>query len=161
MRPMSRLQSLDVSLAYGDTPIVQNLSLDIPEGHITTIIGPNGCGKSTLLRALSRLMKPEAGGSVLLDGQNIHRLPTREVAKRLGLLAQQSTPPGGITVEDLVRRGRYPHQSFLQPPSRKNQEAVDRAIALTGIEDLRHAAVDQLSGGQQQRGLLGQRHGDP
>jgi iron complex transport system ATP-binding protein len=151
---MSRLQSLDVSLAYGDTPIVQNLSLDIPEGQITTIIGPNGCGKSTLLRALSRLMKPAMGGTVLLDGQNIHQLPTREVAKRLGLLAQQSTPPGGITVEDLVRRGRYPHQSFLQPPSRKDQEAVDRAIALSGIEDLRTAAVDQLSGGQRQRAWI-------
>jgi iron complex transport system ATP-binding protein len=151
---MSRLQSRNISLAYGDARIVHDLSIDIPEGQITTIIGPNGCGKSTLLRALSRLMKPEAGGSVLLDGQNIHQLPTREVARRLGLLAQQPLPPSGITVEDLVRRGRYPHQSFLQPPSKKDQEAVDRAIALTGIEDLRHASVDQLSGGQRQRAWI-------
>jgi len=151
---MSRLQSRDVTLAYGDTPIVKSLSIDIPEGQITTIIGPNGCGKSTLLRALSRLMKPEAGGSVLLDGQNIHHLPTREVAKRLGLLAQQPTPPGGITVEDLVRRGRYPHQSFLQPPSARDEEAVDRAIALTGVDALRHSAVDHLSGGQRQRAWI-------
>ncbi len=151
---MSRLQSRNISLAYGDARIVHDLSIDIPEGQITTIIGPNGCGKSTLLRALSRLMKPETGGSVLLDGQNIHQLPTREVAKRLGLLAQQPLPPSGITVEDLVRRGRYPHQSFLQPPTRRDQEAVDRAVALTGIEDLRHASVDQLSGGQRQRAWI-------
>jgi iron complex transport system ATP-binding protein len=148
-----RLRSDTVTLKYGDAPVVHELSLDIAEGTITSIIGPNGCGKSTLLRALARLMRP-AGGAVYLDGQLIHHLPTREVAKRLGLLHQQTVPPSGLTVEDLVRRGRYPHQSFLQPPSRRDGEAIDRALALTGMEPLRRRLVDQLSGGQRQRAWM-------
>jgi iron complex transport system ATP-binding protein len=151
---MSRLSSHNVTLGYNDDQtVVVDLSIEIPDGQITTIIGPNGCGKSTMLRALSRLMKP-AKGTVVLDGQLIHQLPTREVAKRLGLLSQTGIPPEGITVEDLVRRGRYPHQSFLQPPSRKDEEAVDRAIDLAGMTDLRKRAVDQLSGGQRQRAWI-------
>lgn len=147
------LRSENISLSYDNSQIVHDLSIDIPEGQITTIIGPNGCGKSTLLRALSRLMTPDHG-SVLLDGQSIHQLPTRDVARKLGLLSQQAMPPGGITVEDLVRRGRYPHQSFLQAPSKDDQIAVDRAIQLTGIEDLRTSQLDQLSGGQRQRAWI-------
>ncbi|MEJ7837689.1 MAG: ABC transporter ATP-binding protein, partial [Thermomicrobiales bacterium] len=151
---MSRLSSRNVTLGYeNDQNVVVDLSVEIPDGEVTTIIGPNGCGKSTLLRALSRLMKP-AGGQVVLDGQMIHRLPTREVAKRLGLLSQSGTPPEGITVEDLVRRGRYPHQSFLQPPSQKDEDAVNQAITLAGMDDLRKRAVDQLSGGQRQRAWI-------
>ena len=150
---MDRLRSESVTLHYGEAPVVRELSLAIPEGSITSIIGPNGCGKSTLLRALARLMRP-AGGAVYLDGQLIHHLPTREVAKRLGLLHQQTVPPDGILVEDLVRRGRYPHQSFLQPPSRRDAEAVERALELTGMTDLRRRAVDQLSGGQRQRAWM-------
>jgi iron complex transport system ATP-binding protein len=150
---MQRLRSNSVTLSYGTAPVVNDLSVDIRDGEITTIIGPNGCGKSTLLRALARLMRP-AGGAVILDGQEIHRLPTREVAKRLGLMHQQSVPPGGITVEDLVRRGRYPHQSFLQPPSRRDSEIVDEALQLTGMTELRLRPVDQLSGGQRQRAWM-------
>jgi iron complex transport system ATP-binding protein len=151
---MSRLSSHNVTLGYNDDQtVVVDLSIDIPDGKVTTIIGPNGCGKSTMLRALSRLMKPSKG-TVVLDGQLIHQLPTREVAKRLGLLSQTGIPPEGITVEDLVRRGRYPHQSFLQAPSRKDEEAVDQAIELAGMTDLRRRAVDQLSGGQRQRAWI-------
>jgi iron complex transport system ATP-binding protein len=150
---MSRLHSADVTLAYGATTVVHDVSLSVPDGQVTTIIGPNGCGKSTLLRALVRLMKP-AGGAVTLDGQLIHRLPTREVARRLGLLQQQAALAEGITVEDLARRGRYPHQSFLQPPSAKDAEAVERALELTGMLELRTRQVDQLSGGQRQRAWI-------
>ena len=150
---MQSLRSDSVTLSYGSTAVVNDLSVDIRDGEITTIIGPNGCGKSTLLRGLARLMRP-AGGAVILDGQEIHRLPTRDVAKRLGLMQQQPAPPGGITVEDLVRRGRYPHQSFLQPPSRRDSELVDEALALTGTTDLRPRPVDQLSGGQRQRAWM-------
>lgn len=150
---MSRLHSEDVTLAYGSTTVVHDVSLSVPDGQVTTIIGPNGCGKSTLLRALVRLMKP-AGGAVILDGQMIHRLPTREVARRLGLLQQQAALTEGITVEDLARRGRYPHQSFLQPPSAKDAEAVERALELTGMLELRTRQVDQLSGGQRQRAWI-------
>ncbi len=150
---MQTLRSDNVTLTYGAAPIVEGLSTDIRDGEITTIIGPNGCGKSTLLRALARLMRP-SGGAIILDGQEIHRLPTREVAKRLGLMQQQPVPPGGITVENLVRRGRYPHQSFLQPPSDRDDVAVGEALRLTGIEDIRHRPVDQLSGGQRQRAWM-------
>lgn len=150
---MSELRSEHVSLSYGDHEIVHDLSLSFPEGAITTIIGPSGCGKSTLLRGLARLLRP-SGGAVLLDGQLIHQLPTREVARRLGLLHQQSIPSAGVTVEDLVWRGRYPHQSFLQPPSKRDADAVEHALELTGMTALRTRAVDQLSGGQRQRAWI-------
>ena len=120
---MSRLLAdQHVSLGYGDATVVTTLSLTIPDGEITTIIGPNGCGKSTLLRALARLMRP-AGGSVILDGQVIHHLPTRDVAKRLGLLspAGRRRPPASRSTISSAR-GRYPHQSFLQPPSERDRE---------------------------------------
>jgi len=149
----SRLRSEHVSVAYNDQPVVHDLSLSIPDGTITTILGPNGCGKSTLLKSLARVLRP-AGGSVILDGQLIHHLPTREGARRLGLLSQQATAPEGITVEDLVRRGRYPHQSLLQPPTRRDLEAVEKALALTGMTELRNHPVDHLSGGQRQRAWI-------
>ncbi|MGC4191691.1 MAG: ABC transporter ATP-binding protein [Thermomicrobiales bacterium] len=150
---MSRLDAKDLSLGYGDAVIVKNLSLEIEDGKITTIIGPNGCGKSTLLRGLARLLDP-VSGQVHLDGQLIHTYPTREVAKRLGLQSQQAIVPQGIMVEDLVRRGRYPHQSFFQPPSAEDEAAVDRALYLTNMQELRKRAVDQLSGGQRQRAWI-------
>ena len=150
---MSRLLSDNVSLGYGDSKVVHDLSLTVPDGQITTILGPNGCGKSTLLKSLARLLKPHSG-SVLLDGQVIHHYPTREVAKRLGLLSQQAVVIPGITVADLVRRGRYPHQAFMQPPTKADNDAVDHALALTGMEELRDRPVDQLSGGQRQRAWI-------
>lgn len=149
----TRLAADNVSLDYGDAPIVVDLSLDIPDGAITTIIGPNGCGKSTLLRGLARL-RPTRSGAVILDGQEIHRWSTVEVARRMGLLGQQPVPPSGITVEELAHRGRYPHQSFFQPPSREDFLAVDRALAMAGMESLRRRPVDQLSGGQRQRAWI-------
>ena len=150
---MSRLHAEHVSVGYDEVEIVHDLSVTIPDGRITTIIGPNGCGKSTFLRSLARLLKPR-GGTVVLDGHSIHHLPTRDVAKRLGLLAQQPAPPGGLTVEDLVRRGRYPHQGFLQPPTKQDAVAVDRALALAGMTKLRERPVDRLSGGQRQRAWI-------
>jgi iron complex transport system ATP-binding protein len=125
---MPRLYSEHVELRYAElsAPVVDDLSLEVRDGAITTIIGPNGCGKSTLLRALGRMLKP-SDGSVVLDGQLIHQLPTKEVARRLGLLHQQASVPEGITVEDLARRGRYPHQGFLQPPTRRDLDVVERA----------------------------------
>ncbi|MGB3329667.1 MAG: ABC transporter ATP-binding protein, partial [Thermomicrobiales bacterium] len=150
---MSRLVATDLTLGYGDAIIVKDLNLAIEDGKITTIIGPNGCGKSTLLRGLARLLDPVAG-QVHLDGQLIHSYPTREIARRLGLQSQQAITPQGITVEDLVRRGRYPHQSFFQPPSAADEAAVDKALDLTGMQALRKRAVDQLSGGQRQRAWM-------
>ena len=151
---MPRLVAEDITLSYGGTgAVVHDLTLRVPEGAVTSIIGRNGCGKSTLLRSLSRLMTPRKG-AVLLDGESIHSQPTKEIARRLGLLAQSPTAPEAITVEDLARRGRYPHQSLLQPSSESDRAAVERALDLAGMTDLRHRAVDQLSGGQRQRAWI-------
>lgn len=150
---MSRLKGHNVTLRYGADPIVVDTTIEIPDGLITTIIGPNGCGKSTLLRGLARIHRP-SDGTVVLDGQLIHQLPSREVAKRLGLLAQQSAAPEGLTVEDLVRRGRFPHQGFLHTPSAHDEKIVNHALQLAGMTELRKRLVDELSGGQRQRAWI-------
>lgn len=151
---VSRLSAEEITVAYDDTdPVVQSLSLGLADGEITAIVGPNACGKSTLLRALARLHQPSAG-AVLLDGEEIHRRSTKEVARRLGLLPQQPEAPEAITVEDLTRRGRYPHQALLQTMSRRDQQAVERAMAMAGMSELRDRLVDELSGGQRQRAWI-------
>jgi iron complex transport system ATP-binding protein len=148
--PISELRTERLTLAYDATPIVSELTLAIPDGRITALIGPNACGKSTLLRGLARLLRPRAG-AVYLDGRQIHRYPTREVALRLGLLPQAPSAPEGLTVEDLVARGRYPHQTWFRQWSAEDETAVERALRLTGTDVLRDRPVDELSGGQRQR----------
>jgi len=145
-----RLGARDLSLGYGSTPIVEGLTVDVAPGAVTAIVGPNACGKSTLLRGLARLMSP-AAGQVILDGSDISRLRTKDVAKRLGLLPQSSIAPEGITVADLVTRGRFPHQTMLRQFSRADQQAVADAMAATGVTAIAGRPVDQLSGGQRQR----------
>ncbi len=145
-----RLTAEGVSVGYGGRTVIDDLDVAIPSGVITTIIGPNGCGKSTLLRTLSRLLKPTSG-TVVLDGQDIARLRTRDVAKKLGLLPQAPIAPEGLTVADLVARGRHPHQSWLRQWSSDDAEVVERALAMTGVSDLADRPVDSLSGGQRQR----------
>lgn len=144
------LATRDLALHYGDRHIVDGLDLELPGGAVTAIVGPNACGKSTLLRGLSRLLRP-SGGAVTLDGADIHRMSARALALRLGLLPQQPTTPEAITVEALVRLGRYPHQRLLRPWSAADQEAVENALRRTGTGELRARQVDQLSGGQRQR----------
>ncbi|WP_374238197.1 ABC transporter ATP-binding protein [Actinoplanes sp. DH11] len=139
-----------MTLAYDKRVIAEELSVDIPDGSFTVIIGPNACGKSTLLRALSRLLKP-AAGTVLLDGKDVHSVPTRQVAKTLGLLPQSSTAPDGITVAELVARGRYPHQSLIRRWSSADEQVVTESMAATRVGDLADRNVDELSGGQRQR----------
>ncbi|WSI35825.1 ABC transporter ATP-binding protein [Streptomyces sp. NBC_01341] len=129
---------------------MDGLDVTVPPGVVTTIIGPNGCGKSTLLRTLTRLLKP-ARGAVVLDGEDIAGLRTRDVAKKLGLLPQAPVAPEGLTVADLVARGRHPHQSWLRQWSSDDAEVVERALAMTGVSDLADRPVDSLSGGQRQR----------
>ncbi|MGQ3673123.1 ABC transporter ATP-binding protein [Xanthobacter sp. TB0136] len=145
-----RLSADAITLKYDARTISENLSVTIQDGSFTVIVGPNACGKSTLLRALSRLLRP-VRGDVVLDGRAINTFPAREVARRLSLLPQTSTAPDGITVEDLVARGRYPHQSFLRQWSRADEEAVRTAMAATRISELAGRTVDELSGGQRQR----------
>ncbi|MCS0599802.1 ABC transporter ATP-binding protein [Streptomyces sp. LP11] len=145
-----RLAARGVTVGYGDRTVIDALDVAIPPGVVTTIIGPNGCGKSTLLRTLSRLLKP-ARGSVVLDGEDIVRLRTRDVAKKLGLLPQSPVAPEGLTVADLVARGRHPHQGWLRQWSSDDASVVERALAMTGVADLADRPVDSLSGGQRQR----------
>jgi iron complex transport system ATP-binding protein len=151
--PYVRLRAEGVRLAYGEHTVVDGLDLDVLAGTITAVIGPNGCGKSTLLRALGRLLKP-TGGQVLLDGKRIDKVPTREVAKVLGLLPQAPTAPEGLTVADLVARGRHPHQAWYRQWSADDEEAVAQALEWTGIVDLAERPVDELSGGQRQRAWI-------
>jgi iron complex transport system ATP-binding protein len=151
--PTVRLRAEQVRLGYGDRTIVDGLDLDVVAGTITAVIGPNGCGKSTLLRALGRLLKPTAG-QVVLDGKRIDRVPTREVAKVLGLLPQAPSAPEGLTVADLVARGRHPHQAWYRQWSADDEDAVAQALDWTGIADLAERPVDQLSGGQRQRAWI-------
>ena len=146
----SRLQARNLTTGYDDRAIVHDLDIDIPTGSFTVIIGPNGCGKSTLLRSLARLIKPFSG-SVLLDGADVAGTKSRDLATKLGLLPQTSIAPEGITVIDLVTRGRHPHQRILQRWSRKDEEAVQAALERTRLTDLTTRVVDELSGGQRQR----------
>lgn len=145
-----RLHARSVTLRYDDRTISSDLTLALPDGSFTVIVGPNACGKSTLLRALARLLTP-AAGDVVLDGKRIDDLPTREIARRLGLLPQSATAPPGITVADLVARGRYPHQSFFRQWSKADEVAVASAMQATRVSDLSGRLVDELSGGQRQR----------
>ncbi|WP_184434540.1 ABC transporter ATP-binding protein [Mycobacterium sp. AZCC_0083] len=146
----SRLSADHLSIGYGDTAVIANLSVEVLDGRITAIVGPNACGKSTLLRGFARLLKP-SGGQVILDGHDIGSLHTKEVARRLGLLPQTSIAPEGITVADLVSRGRFPHQKVLRQWSRSDDEAVAGAMRCTGVSELSGRLVDELSGGQRQR----------
>lgn len=148
--PTPRLRAEDLTLSYDQRTVARSLGVDIPDRSFTVIIGPNACGKSTLLKALARMLKPKAG-QVYLDGQAIASYRSREVARRLGLLPQSSNAPGGITVGDLVARGRYPHQRLLKQWSTEDEEAVAEAMRQTGVLELADRPVDDLSGGQRQR----------
>jgi ABC-type cobalamin/Fe3+-siderophores transport system ATPase subunit len=145
-----RLRAEGLSIGYHERIVSEGLDVAIPDRSFTVIVGPNACGKSTLLRALSRLLTPSAG-QVVLDGKAITSYKAKEVARRLGLLPQTSIAPDGITVADLVARGRYPHQKLLRQWSREDEDAVVRALAATQVTPLSARPVDELSGGQRQR----------
>lgn len=149
----ARLRGDSLTLGYGKKVVAEDLSVVIPDGHFTAIIGPNGCGKSTLLRTLSRLMSPTQG-HVYLDGEQIQRFNSKEVARRIGLLAQNATTPGDITVQELVSRGRYPHQPLFTRWRQEDDRAVQQAMQATGVADLALQSVDTLSGGQRQRAWI-------
>ncbi|MEU6047634.1 ABC transporter ATP-binding protein [Streptomyces sp. JUS-F4] len=145
-----RLTAEGLTLGYGERTVVDSLDLAVPPGRITVIVGANACGKSTLLRSMSRLLAPRAG-RVVLDGKEVHRLPAKELARTLGLLPQSPVAPEGITVSDLVGRGRHPHQGIFSRWNEKDDAAVAAALEATHTEPLAERAVDELSGGQRQR----------
>ena len=145
-----RLQARNLQAGYGDTVVLDGLDLDVISGTVTAVVGPNGCGKSTLLRALGRLL-PARQGWVLLDGKRIDKTPTREVARVLGVLSQAPVAPEGLTVADLVARGRHPHQSWYRQWSSDDEDVVAEALRWTDMEAFADRSVDSLSGGQRQR----------
>jgi iron complex transport system ATP-binding protein len=150
---MSELHAQHLTLAYENACIINNMSLTIPNGQITALVGPNGCGKSTLLRGISRLLKPKHG-SVLLDGADVWKLPTKELAKQLGILPQGPVAPEGLTVHELVAQGRYPHQSWFQQWSADDERITREALDITGVAEFADRPVDTLSGGQRQRAWI-------
>jgi iron complex transport system ATP-binding protein len=144
-----KLHAAEVSFAYGHREVLRELDCAFPDGKITAIVGANASGKSTLLRAMARLVKPQSG-AVLLDGADVASLPTRDVARRVGFLPQSPVAPEGLTVGDLVARGRYPHQRVGRPQSAHDRERIDWALDATATAELRDRPLDQLSGGQRQ-----------
>ena len=150
---MSRLATRSLTLAYDRREVVRDLDVEIPDRSFTVIIGANGCGKSTLLRALARVLRP-AAGTVLLDGKAIGEHPSRHVARTIGLLPQSPITPDGITVAELVSRGRFPHQGALRRESIEDRAVIERCLAETGLTELRQRPVAELSGGQRQRAWI-------
>jgi iron complex transport system ATP-binding protein len=151
--PDADLATRELDLGYGDVAVVRELSLRLPRGQVTAIVGPNGCGKSTLLGALARVHAPSAG-AVLLDGRDLASLRPRDAARRIGLLPQQAEAPDGLTVRDLVRYGRHPHQGLLRQWSPEDAAAVHRALVAADLLDLAERSLDTLSGGQRQRAWI-------
>ena len=148
--PPAAIDADGVRLAYGRRVIVDELSLRVPEGSFTVIIGPNGCGKSTLLRALGRALVPQTG-RVLVEGVDLAGQRPKQIARRIGLLAQSPTTPSAITVAELVSRGRTPHQGLLRAWSAEDEEIVAESLREVGMLDLAQRPVEELSGGQRQR----------
>jgi iron complex transport system ATP-binding protein len=147
---MNELHSQALSVGYDDTIVIDDLSVALPTGRITAIVGANGSGKSTLLKTFARILKPFAG-CVALDGREIHATPTRELARRLSILPQKTVAPEALTVSELVSYGRYPHRRWLRPTTDDDASMVHWAMEIVGVDDLHDRPVNSLSGGQQQR----------
>lgn len=150
---MSILSTEHLKIGYDEKIIVEDLSLTIQSGKITTIIGPNGCGKSTILKTLARIHKAKSG-FVYLDGKVIHKIPTKQIAQKMAVLPQSPEAPSGLTVFDLISYGRSPHQKGFARLSDKDKEVIEWALKVTGLVELRNQDVDTLSGGQRQRAWI-------
>ncbi len=147
---MVRLYTDHLHIGYGERLIVKDLSVEIPDKKITTIIGSNGCGKSTLLKAITRLISPQSG-TVVLDGENILKENTKVLAKKMAILPQTPESASGLTVGELVSYGRFPYQKGFGRLKKKDYEVIDWALEVTGTKDFKFRSVDALSGGQRQR----------
>jgi iron complex transport system ATP-binding protein len=147
---MNSIVTDKLDIAYDEALIVKQLNMKVPHGKITSIVGPNGCGKSTVLKAVGRVLKPKQG-LVYLNGEDIKKLTTKEIAKKMAILPQSPTAPSGLTVNELVAYGRFPHQKGFGKLTEEDKKIVDWAIQVTKLKDYRNREVDTLSGGQRQR----------
>lgn len=147
---MMSLATEHLSVSYGDIDIIQDLNIEIPKGKVTAIIGPNGCGKSTTLKTMARILQPKSG-AVFLDGEEIEKQSTKEIAKKMAILPQTPEAPSGLTVAELVTYGRFPHQSGFGRLSVEDKKIVDWSLEVTKMVQYKHRSVDALSGGQRQR----------
>lgn len=150
---METLSANDLRLGYGEDIVIDDLNITVPKGEITVFIGGNGCGKSTLLRSLARLLKPKSG-DVVLNGEDIAKMGTKDVAKKLAILPQGPVVPEGLTVMDLVQQGRYPYRGFFKQNSEADKVAIHKALEATNMLDFQDRTVDSLSGGQRQRAWI-------
>ncbi|MFD2639699.1 ABC transporter ATP-binding protein [Piscibacillus salipiscarius] len=150
---METLTANSLTLGYGEKVIIDELDIEIPKGKVTVLIGSNGCGKSTLLRSMARLLQPKSG-QVVLDGNEIAKMNTKEVAKEMAILPQGPSTPEGLSVYQLVKMGRYPYQGVFKKWSQDDEDAVNKALEDTNLMDLKYQSVDELSGGQRQRAWI-------
>ncbi|WP_186578684.1 ABC transporter ATP-binding protein [Aquibacillus kalidii] len=150
MKPNHTFQAEEIVAGYDNKTIIHGISLEIPSNKISVIIGANASGKSTLLKTLARLIKPTSG-KITLDGRQLNKIPPKQLARTLGLLPQSPIVPEGISVADLVGRGRFPHQSLFSGWTNKDYEAVAEAMDIMNITELANRHIDELSGGQRQR----------
>lgn len=150
---MNSIETQALSIGYGESLIIDDLNLTIPKGQISVFIGGNGCGKSTLLRSVARLLKPTSG-SVIIEGKQVTSIHTKELAKKMAVLPQSPIAPEGLTVYQLVKQGRYPHQSIFKQWSADDENKVNHALEATRLTAYKDKAVDQLSGGQRQRAWI-------
>jgi iron complex transport system ATP-binding protein len=153
IRMKKAIETRQLTLSYGESIIIDELNLTIPKGEITVFIGGNGCGKSTLLRSIARLLKPKSG-EIVLNGKEIAKMSSKDVAKQMAVLPQGPVAPEGLTVLQLVKQGRYPYQTWLKQWSSEDEEKVYMALEATGLLDLKERSVDSLSGGQRQRAWI-------
>ncbi|MFV0528682.1 MAG: ABC transporter ATP-binding protein [Lachnospiraceae bacterium] len=147
---MNSISTENLAVAYDKHLVVDNLTMQIPEGKITSIVGPNGCGKSTMLKAIGRIMKPRSG-MVYINGNDIRTLSTREVARKMAILPQAPQAPKGLTVGELISYGRFPHQNRRKKLEEEDKKIIAWALAVTKLTEYETTVVDNLSGGQRQR----------
>ena len=150
---MNSIETKNINIAYGNVNIVEDLNLEIPKGKITTIIGANGCGKSTILKTIARILKAKSG-DIYINSENINEQSSKEIARNMAVLPQSPQAPGGLTVEELIAYGRFPHQSGFKNNKQEDKEIVDWALKATGISEFRDRKIEDLSGGQRQRAWI-------
>jgi iron complex transport system ATP-binding protein len=150
---MNCINTKNLNISYGSVDIVKDLNLNIPKGKITTIIGANGCGKSTILKTIGRIITPKSG-NIYINGKDLYKENPREIAKNMAILPQSPQAPSGLTVEELIAYGRFPHQKGFGKANDKDKDIVNWALEITGIEEFRNRNIDDLSGGQRQRAWI-------